>query len=133
MAKKNGRILVLELDGIPIAAETSCEISWSRDMIDITNKASNSNREIMPGLKSASLSVEALIDFAATHGGHTFATALNNGTAMTFVLGDGVAGQTEFTGTCYAGDFTMSAANEDVVTWSGTLEITGAITIQTIT
>ena len=51
---------------------------------------------------------------------------------MVFVLGDGVVGQTEFTGSCYAGDFTMSAANEDVVTWSGTLEVTGAITIQTI-
>lgn len=132
MSKKNGRILILELDGIPIAAETSCELSWSRDMIDITSKSSGGNREIMPGLKSASLSVEALIDFAATHGGHTFATALNNGTEMTFVLGDGVVGQYEFTGECYAGDFTMSATNEDVVTWSGTLEVNGAVTIQVI-
>ena len=132
MAKKNGRVLVLKLDGYPIASETDVELSFDREMIDVTNKGSNSNRELIVGLKSWNVSVNALIDFQATHGGHTFATALNNGTSMTALITDGTSGEVEFTGTAYASGFSMNSTNEDVVTWSGTLEGTGALTIQSI-
>jgi len=132
MAKKNGRTLVLKIDGVPVAAEQDVELSFSREMIDVTSKDSNSNRELIVGLKSWSVSCNALVDFLATHGAHTFSNALNNGTSLTVLITDGVTGQTEFTGSAYASEFTMNSTNEDAVTWSGSLEGTGALTIQTV-
>lgn len=132
MAKKNGRTLVIKIDGVPVAAEQDCELTFSREMIDVTSKDSNSNRELIVGLKSWSVSCNALVDFLATHGAHTFSNAVNNGTLVTVLLTDGVSGQTEFTGSAYPAEFSISSTNEDAVTWSGTLEGTGALTIQTV-
>ena len=47
---------------------TECSISMSTDMRDITTKTSGGWRELLPGLKSASLSLSGLFAEDATNG-----------------------------------------------------------------
>ena len=63
ISQEQQKILKLVIDHV-----TECSISVTTDMRDITTKTSGGYRELLPGLKSASMSVSGLFAEDATNG-----------------------------------------------------------------
>lgn len=117
---------------------TECSISLNTDIRDITTKTSGGWREILPSLKSASLSLSGLFAEDATNGfnqlvDHQIAGDLlyvvftNTGAGAT-----GNAGDEQFDVSGYITSLEQTAGTEDNVTFSMTLEITGTVVREVI-
>ena len=117
---------------------TECSISMSTDVRDITTKTSAGWREILPALKSASINVSgifaeeaansfnALVDYQIA-GTKVFAVFTNVGaTALPN------AGDQEFDVAGYITSIEQTAGFEDNVTWSLTMDLTGAVVREVI-
>ena len=121
-----------------VANVTECSISLTTDVRDITTKTSAGWREILPALKSASISVSgyfaedaansfnALIDYQIA-GTKVFAVFTNVGSGSTPNGGD-----EEFDVAGYITSMEQSAGFEDNVTWSLTMDLTGAVVREVI-
>mgnify|MGYP005999554011 CR=1 FL=1 len=137
MAILNGTVYLLSLDGTTLADQTEGSISINMETRDITTKDSNGYRELLPGLRSASISVSGLIDDddAGGAGGILFAF-IDDGSADAvrdpeIAVVFGLAGATDdYNYSCNAivTSLEVSGATEDNVTYSATLEVTGPIT-----
>ena len=112
---------------------SECSISLNTDIRDITTKTSGGWREILPALKSASLSLSGLFAEDATNGfnqlvDHQIAGDLlyvvftNTGAGAT-----GNAGDEQFDVSGYITSLEQTAGTEDNTTFSMTLEITGTV------
>ena len=117
---------------------TECSISVSTDMRDITTKTSGGWRTLLPGLKSASLSVSGLFAEDATNGYNELATHQLSGTKV-FVLytnvdGSGAAntGDEQFNFEGYITSLEQTAGVEDNVGYSMTIEMSGAVVREVI-
>jgi predicted secreted protein len=117
---------------------TECSISLSTDIRDITTKTSGGWREILPALKSASLSLSGLFAEDATNNfnqlvDHQIAGELlyvvftNTGTGTSANAGD-----EQFDVSGYITSLEQTAGTEDNVTFSMTLEITGTVVREVI-
>ena len=117
---------------------TECSISMTTDMRDITTKTSGGYRELLPGLKSASMSVSGLFAEDATNGYNQLIDHQLAGEKL-FILftntGDGAAANTgdeQFDISGYISSLEQTAGVEDNVGFSMTVEITGTITREVI-
>lgn len=117
---------------------TECSISMSTDMRDITTKTSGGWREILPGMKSASLSLSGLFAEDATTnynqlvdhqiaGNKLFIVFTNTGAGATANAGD-----EQFDVVGYITSLEQTAGTEDNVTFSMTIEITGTVVREVI-
>jgi TP901-1 family phage major tail protein len=121
-----------------VANVTECSISISTDVRDITTKTSAGWKEILPALKSASINVSgyfaedatnsfnALVDYQIA-GTKVFAVFANVGSGTTPNAGD-----EEFDVVGYITSIEQTAGFEDNVTWSLTMDLTGAVVRETI-
>jgi len=132
MPKINGKNLRLQLDGNTIACAKSCSLSIEQDLPDATCKDSAGWAEHINGLKSWSLEVTALLDFASTVGLVDLGTALIAGTSFTALFTTGTSTNYEWTGTVDPSSLSVTANNEEAVEYSGSLKGTGALTQQVI-
>lgn len=123
---------------VVVANVTECSISVTTDVRDITTKTSAGWREILPALKSATISVSGYFAEDATNGFNSlidyqlagtkvFATFSNVGSGTTPNTGD-----EEFDVAGYITSMEQSAGFEDNVTWSLTMDLTGAVVRETI-
>ena len=123
---------------VVVANVTECSISLTTDVRDITTKTSGGWREILPALRSASVSVSGYFAEDATNGFNTlvdyqiggtkvFATFSNVGSGSTPNVGD-----EEFDIAGYITSIEQSAGFEDNVTWSLTMDLTGAVVREAI-
>lgn len=121
-----------------VANVTECSISLSTDVRDITTKTSAGWKEILPALKSASINVSGYFAEDATNGFNTlvgyqvagtkvFATFSNVGSSAIPNVGD-----KEFDVAGYITSIEQTAGFEDNVTWSLTMDLTGAVVHETI-
>lgn len=117
---------------------TECSISLNTDIRDITTKTSGGWREILPSLKSASLSLSGLFAEDATNnfnqlvdhqiaGEKLYVIFTNTGAGTT-----GNAGDEQFDVAGYITSLEQTAGTEDNVTFSMTLEITGTVVREVI-
>ena len=117
---------------------TECSISMSTDMRDITTKTSGGWREILPGLKSASLSLSGLFAEDATTnynqlvdhqiaGDKLYVVFTNTGAGSSANAGD-----EQFDVAGYITSLEQTAGTEDNVTFSMTIEITGTVVREVI-
>jgi len=117
---------------------TECSISISTDMRDITTKTSGGWREILPGLKSASLSLSGLFAEDATTnynqlvdhqiaGDKLYVVFTNTGAGSSANAGD-----EQFDVAGYITSLEQTAGTEDNVTFSMTIEITGTVVREVI-
>jgi len=117
---------------------TECSISISTDMRDITTKTSGGWREILPGLKSASLSLSGLFAEDATTnynqlvdhqiaGDKLYVIFTNTGAGSSANAGD-----EQFDVAGYITSLEQTAGTEDNVTFSMTIEITGTVVREVI-
>ena len=117
---------------------TECSISLSTDIRDITTKTSGGWREILPALKSASLSLSGLFAEDATNNFNQLVDHQIAGELLYVVFtntGTGTAanaGDEQFDVSGYITSLEQTAGTEDNVTFSMTLEITGTVVREVI-
>jgi predicted secreted protein len=121
-----------------VANVTECSISLSTDVRDITTKTSAGWREILPALKSASINVSGYFAEDATNGFNALVDYQIGGTKVyaTFSnVGAGTSpnsGDEEFDVVGYITSIEQTAGFEDNVTWSLTMDLTGAVVREAI-
>ena len=112
---------------------TECSISMSTDMRDITTKTSGGWRELLPGLKSASLSLSGLFAEDATNGYNQLVDNQIAGELLYIEFTNtgagsvGNAGDEQFTVSGYITSLEQSAGVEDNVGFSLSVEVTGTV------
>ena len=117
---------------------TECSISMSTDMRDITTKTSGGWRELLPGLKSASLSVSGLFAEDATNGYNQLVDHQIAGEKLFVIFtntGTGAAANTgdeQFDVAGYITSLEQTSGVEDNVGFSMTIEITGTVVREVI-
>jgi len=129
MAIINGTVWLLALGGTDLPDQTEGSISINREMRDITTKDSSGYRELLPGLRSGTISVSGLIDDQGTGGaGGTLFTALSAQTEQSIVFGLDSTNDYHYTCFGFCSSLEVSGGTEDNVTYSATFELTRAIT-----
>ena len=117
---------------------TECSISLTTDMRDITTKTSGGYRELLPGLKSASLSVSGLFAEDATNGYNQLVDHQLAGDKLYVIFtntGSGSsanAGDEQFDVEGYISSLEQTAGVEDNVGFSMTIEVTGTLVREVI-
>ena len=132
MAIFNGTELGVYISDTLIAAATDCSLSLNMEMIDITTKDSSAFRELLPGLRSGSISCSGLIDFldASNKDMTDLWSAYENKETLTltFAKANETAGELSFSASGFISSLEQSGGTEDTATYSATFELTGAIT-----
>jgi len=140
MAILNGTVYLLSVDGTALPDQTEGSISVNMEIIDISTKNSGGYREVMPGMRSATISVSGLIDDDGAGGaGGTLFGLIDDGTAdavrdaevgleFGFTAASPATDEYNYTGNAICTSLEVSGATEDNVTYSATFEVTGPIT-----
>ena len=130
MAILNGTVFLLKVGGTALPDQTEGSISINMETRDISTKDSAGFRELAEGMRSGSISVSGLVDDNDAGGaGGTLFTTLNARTAVAIVFGfDDASDDYNYTCNAFCTSLEVSGGTEDNVTYSGTFEITGAIT-----
>jgi len=117
---------------------TECSISMSTDMRDITTKTSGGFRELLPGLKSASLSLSGLFAEDTTNGYNQLIDHQIAGAKLFIVFTNtgagaaGNAGDEQFNVEGFITSLEQSAGVEDNVGFSLSVEVTGTVVREVI-
>lgn len=128
----NGTLLGVYFGSTLLAHSTECSISLGMDPRDITTKDSGGDQEIAPGLRNASISFSALHAEDAAYGVSDLMTLYNAGTSVAVKFSTEVSGDGYFSGTALITSLEISAGMEDNVSYSGTLQISGGVTYDTV-
>ena len=112
---------------LPIANAQSADYTVTVDMIPVTTKASNRNREIIPGLITRTISTEALLDNlvetdTTSRTAQVLSDYADNGGIIYFEFG---VGDARFVGEGYVASFGLSGGFNDAPTYSITIEVNG--------
>ena len=111
-----------------IGHATSCTISFTNEMSTTTTKDSSGFAEVIPGVRSAEISFDGLVDYTDANGGKEIAHKLLTRQKCDFSFGTAATGDTVYTGEGYVSAAEITGAMEEATTFSGTITVTGAIT-----
>jgi TP901-1 family phage major tail protein len=134
MAIINGTVYLLKIgtDGSEVAIpdQTEGSISINMETRDITTKDSSGYRELLEGVRSASISVSGLVDDDGAGGAGADLFAVLDGRSTTHIIFGLDAATDDYHYECdaFCTSLEISAGTEDNVTYSATFEVTGAIT-----
>lgn len=132
MAIFNGTAYLLKVGGTALPDQTEGSISLSMETRDVTTKTSAGFRELAEATRSGSISVSGLVA-DDTDAVTTLMTSFTARSTVACVFGvDGTSvGEDDhnFTATGYVTSIETSGSTEDNVTYSATIELTGAITL----
>jgi TP901-1 family phage major tail protein len=126
--KMNGTLVKIEVGGTTIAHLTSVSQSFSMATRDASTKDSAGYKEVLEGQMSWSMSGEGFFAEDATYGYEDLYDAINARTLLTVKQTDANAGDVEYSGSAYVTSLERSAGTEDTMTFSISLEGTGATT-----
>jgi predicted secreted protein len=115
-----------------IANQVDCEISFSMETIDVTDKDSNGWKEVIDGLKSGSGSLSGLVNFGSANQVDALSTAFIAGTLLTFKFKTATTGDTTYQWPGYITSLPLTFGNNEAATFSTDIEFTGPPTIATI-
>lgn len=133
MAIINGTVYLLKIgaDGSEVAIpdQTEGSISINMETRDITTKDSSGYRELLEGVRSASISVSGLVDDDGAGGAGADLFAVLDGRTTTHIIFGLDAASDDYHYECdaFCTSLEISAGTEDNVTYSATFEVTGAI------
>lgn len=115
-----------------IAAATDCSLSLSAEVIDVSTKDSGAWRQLLAGMRSASMSTSGLIDYTASNKNLSdLFAAFNSRTRLHLRFSNAVSGDQRYECYGYLTSLEQSAGMEDTATYSASLEIDGAVTAAT--
>lgn len=128
----NGTAILLKVGGVTVAKLKSNSFKVERASIDVSNKDSGGWKESIYGQGSGGFDFDGVFDEAGTWGfDEAYATMIAK-TTLTILYSTAVTGDKSYSGTCILKSITSTAPMEDAVTFSGTLELTGAPTQGTV-
>ena len=119
-----------------IANATSNDFSITKDMIETTNKDSAGWKEFITGEAGYTMSIEGMFEEDASVGAliswKEILTDLIAGTSVTIVMTSNVSGDIKLSGSAFFSDLNLTAPNNDVTTFTASIQGTGALTVGTI-
>jgi predicted secreted protein len=127
----NGTAIVLKINGTTIAKLKSNSFTVNRAAIDVSNKDSGGWQESIYGQGSGSFDFEGVFAEDAAYGFKQGYLALVNKSTAT-ARWAGATGDMYYEATCLVTSMTETAPMEDAVTFTGTLQMTGAPTTGTL-
>lgn len=131
MAIFNGTDLGVYIGTTLIAAATDVSLTLNAETIDITTKDSAAFRELLPGVRSGSISVSGLIDYvdAANKDFIDLYAAWEGRTELTLKFSKATlgTGEASFGANAYITSLEQSGGTEDTASYSATFELTGTI------
>lgn len=111
-----------------VGGQSGASLSRSRSMIETTNKQSNGWAEKLPGIAEWSVDADAFMVIGDA-GYKALSDAFKNRTKVSIEIAVSTGtGSSKFTGDAYVSDLPMEFGQDDAVTFSLTLEGTGALT-----
>jgi len=125
----NSTLLLVKVGGTAVALCTDASLTITADIRDISTKDSSGWREILPGLKSGSISVSALHAYDAAYGVTALFAALTGQTELTLTYTTGVSGDKIYTASAYITSLEMNSPGvEESATYSATFELSSSVT-----
>lgn len=119
-----------------IANATSNDFSITKDMIETTNKDSAGAKEYIAGEYGYTMSVEGMFEEDASVGAgiswKEILTDLLAGTSVTIVMTSNVSGDLKLSGSAFFNELNLTAPQNDVATFTASIQGTGALTVGTI-
>ena len=119
-----------------IANATSNDFSITKDMIETTNKDSGGAKEYIAGEYGYTMSVEGMFEEDASVGAgiswKEIITDLLAGTSVTIVMTSNVSGDLKLSGSAFFNELNLTAPQNDVATFTASIQGTGALTVGTI-
>ncbi len=128
----NGTAILLKVGGVTVAKLKSNSFKVERASIDVSNKDSGGWKESIYGQGSGGFDFDGVFDEAGTWGFDEAYAAMVAKTTLTILYTSSIVGDKTYGGTCILKSITSTAPMEDAVTFSGTLELTGAPTQGTV-
>lgn len=128
----NGTAILLSVEGTSIAKLKTNSMAINAATIDVSNKSSGGWKESIYGQRSGSFDFEGVFDEAGSWGFDEAFAAIGAKTVLTVRWSSAVTGDKYYEAECLLTSISQSAPMEDAVTFSGTLEITGAPTTGTV-
>jgi predicted secreted protein len=138
----NGTLIAIYKDVsgtlVKIANATSNDFSITKDMIETTNKDSAGAKEYIAGEYGYTMSVEGMFeeDGSVGAGGISWKdiiTDLLAGTSVTIVMTSNVSGDIKLSGAAFMNELNLTAPQNDVATFTASIQGTGALTVGTVT
>lgn len=134
MAVLKGDVILLSANGNALKGTTDDSVEFTADMIDITTKDSNGEKEYLSGERDATISVEGKYDPTDTNEGILDVwDDYKSGTAITILFGQLSNGGTQWTCSGLVSSISFSGPKNDAATFSATLQVTGGATKQVVT
>lgn len=133
MAIINGTVFLLKMgtDGseVTLPDQTEGTISISMETRDITSKDSLGYRELLEGVRSATISVSGLIDDDGAGGAGSDLFAVLDGRSTTNIIFglDSASDDYHYECAAFCTSLEVGGGTEDNVTYSATFEVTGSI------
>ena len=132
MAAINGNTLRLLIDDVAIDCETSSSITISAESLEARCKTSGSWSEFIEGgIKSGEISFEGIYQQPSSNS--AFDIAEKVGGVYPFIFGGTDAGDQVITGNFFLASAEISASLDEIVTFSGSGNISGEPTFGTVT
>jgi len=127
----NGCAVTIKLGTNDIAGINSITFDPVADQLDVTDFDSACNREFIPGLRSATLTIAGDYEPTDTNGQAVLVAASLAGTLLTSTTKPvfTVDGTNGFTADAYVSGFSLNTAVEGKATVTYTLQLTGAVAV----
>jgi len=122
-----GRTLGVYVGGVLQAYTRSNTLSLTADTVDVTSKDSALWAEVLPTVKSWSISVDGLVALNSSANADKLIDLLIPGTSVVVKFTTHKIGDKYWYGSGYCTSIEISAPNADVVTYSATFSGSGAL------
>lgn len=123
----NGTNLLLKVEDVIIGHTTSCTLTISHDIADATTKDSQGWSEGISGLRSGEISFDGLIDYSDATNVIDLFDMIANRTRITCKIGTAATGDTVLTAEGWLTSLEQTGEMEASATYSGSIQLTGAI------
>ena len=131
-ARHNGQLVILNLNGTPIAHSQNSTLSLSQTLMDTTTKDSSNWTEHLRGDRSCTITVEGLTDYSASFGADELADMIVSAQSANFSFASTTSTDTKYTGTVNLESLELTEPNNEAAGYSGSLVVTGAVTKGTV-
>lgn len=129
----NGTAIKIFIGGTAITGITSNSLALAVNMRDATTKDSGGKEDVLPGLSTATMSVDFLVAEDAAFPYNNLFDEYINKTKLTFKYSNEVVGDTRYKGSAFLESLDRDDPLEDNVSASATLHVTGGVSKETIT
>lgn len=123
----NGTNLLLKVEDVVIGHTTSCTLTISHDIADATTKDSQGWSEGISGLRSGEISFDGLIDYSDATNVIDLFDMIANRTIISCKIGTAATGDTVLSAEGYLTSLEQTGEMEASATYSGSIQLTGAI------